>query len=254
MIPRITPVLLLDNGKLVKTKKFGNPVYVGDPLNAIRIYSQKHVDEIIIIDISKGRDRKINFRLLARMTEECFSPLTYGGGINSLDKAAKLFSLGVEKICMNNAIRNNEKLGRALIDRFGSQSIIASIDVIKIFGSYRIYSYDRWFKYKFSRENIIEYITSVAKQGYGELLINFVDRDGMYLGYDVATINQISSALNCPITVCGGCRSYADIWNLAKNSNVSGIAAGSVFVFRNERKGVLINYPTIREIERNLGL
>ena len=254
MIPRITPVLLLNENRLVKTTKFRNPVYIGDPINAIRIYSQKYVDEIIVVDITKRNKSSINFNLLEKMAEECFSPLTYAGGINSMEQVVRLFALGVEKICVNSAIRNNPNLSNDLIGRFGSQSIIASIDIIKVFGEYRIYSHDRVLKYNLFAKNVINYINLIAQQGFGELFINFVNRDGMYTGYDVDMIIDITDSVNCPVTVCGGCRDYNDIWSLAKSSNVSGIAAGSTFVFRNQNKGVLINYPGIDDIEENLGV
>lgn len=254
MIPRITPILLLNENRLVKTSKFRNSVYIGDPVNAIRVFSQKYVDEIIIVDITKRKNRGINFSLLEKMAEECFSPLTYAGGINSMDQVVRLFALGVEKVCINSAIRNNPNLSYDLIGRFGSQSIIASIDIVKIFGNYRIYSHDRLVKYNLFSKNVLDYINLIAQQGFGELFINFINRDGMYTGYDVEMIVELTDSVNCPVTVCGGCRDYNDIWNLAKSSNVSGIAAGSVFVYRNQNKGVLINYPGIDEIEKNLGV
>ena len=126
--------------------------------------------------------------------------------------------------------------------------------MIRSFGKYRIYSHDRILKYSFFSKNVLEYIKLISDQGFGELFINFVNRDGMYSGYDVEMINNITNLVDCTVTVCGGCRDYNDIWTLAKSSNVSGIAAGSVFVFKSQSKGVLINYPDIDEIERRLGM
>jgi len=254
MIPRIIPVLLLKDSKLVKTKKFRDPTYIGDPLNAMKVFSDKFVDEIIVVDITKRKSGKIDYSILQAMAAECFSPLTYGGGINSIDQATKLFRLGVEKISVNSAIRKSPDLVKALISRFGSQSIVGSVDIIKVFGRYRVYFHDRILKYNFLANNVIDYMRLIESQGFGELFVNFVDRDGMFTGYDTQMIKTLTESVRCPITVCGGCSAYSDIWNLANDCNISGIAAGSVFVFRNKRRGVLINYPLVDQIEKNIGL
>jgi imidazole glycerol-phosphate synthase subunit HisF len=253
MIPRIIPVLLIENSRLVKTQKFKKRVYIGDPINAIKVFSQKYVDEIIICDISNRKSKEINYNLLKDMSLECFSPLTYAGGIDSECQVSKLFKIGIEKVCINSATRSQPDLTRTLVTKYGSQSITVSVDIIKIFGHYRIYRYEKFLKYCIQPENIMGYLKNLESQGFGELFVNFVNRDGMYTGYDVAMIKTICATVNIPVTVCGGCRDYTDLFDLAKNTNISGIAAGSVFSFRNKSRGVLINYPDIEEIERNLG-
>ena len=254
MIPRIIPVLLIEHSRLVKSQKFRKNIYVGAPINAIKVFSQKYVDEIIICDKSKRETNAIDFDLLADMSLECFSPLTYAGGIRSESQVAKLFKIGVEKVCINSAIRRQPWLAESLISKYGAQSIVASVDLIKIFGRYRIYRHEKKFiKYNILPDDVLNHIRNIEEQGFGEIFINFVNRDGMYAGYDVKMIKAIAEIIKIPITVCGGCRNYDDLFNLAKETNVSGIAAGSVFSFRSESRGVLINYPDIREIEDNLG-
>jgi len=252
-MPRIIPVLLIENSRLVKTQQFKKRVYIGDPVNAIKVFSQKYVDEIIICDISKRKSKSIDYELLKDMALECFSPLTYAGGIESEFQVEQLFKIGVEKVCINSAIRRRPLLAHTLVTKYGSQSIAVSVDLIKIFGQYRVYRHEQWLKYRVRSENIMDYLQDLVAQGFGELFVNFVSLDGMFTGYDVAMIKAICATVNIPVTVCGGCRDYADLFDLAKHTNISGIAAGSVFSFRNKSRGVLINYPDIEEIEYNLG-
>lgn len=250
---RIIPVLLIEKSKLVKSVCFKSNNYVGDPLNAIRVFSNKYIDEIIVIDITQEKNKAINFSLIQDMAEECFSPLTYGGGISSLDDASRLFSIGIEKICINSLFRKDINIVKDMIKAFGSCSVIHSIDLYKFRDNYFIYSYDRFVKINPFKKDIWQYLKYVDNFGFGEVFINFVNKDGTFSGYDFEFIKLLGNRMSLPVTVCGGCGSFEELYNLSKYSKISGIAAGSVFVYRSKSKGVLINYPSIEDIETEIG-
>ena len=248
---RVIPVLLLHKGGLVKSVRFKDYVYVGDPINAVKIFNEKEIDEIVILDIDATRNKRgPNFRQIEEIAGEAFIPLAYGGGITSMDEVKKLFFLGVEKVILNNAAAKNPKLITEAASLVGSQSVVVSIDVKKsLFGKYKVYT-----------ENGTQQVSSdpvaFAKQmqdaGAGEVFVNVIDRDGTFKGYDVEIIKSITSALSIPVIACGGAGSVADFRLAATEGGASAVAAGSFFVFQRPHKAVLISYPGQNELKENL--
>jgi cyclase len=245
---RIVPSLLISGRKLVKTVKFSNPKYVGDPINAVKIFNDKEVDEIIILDIDASTKKTgPQFDFLREVVTESFVPLSYGGGISNLDQIDKLLQLGIEKVCLNSININNLDLITKAAEKHGAQSIVGVIDVKKnFFGKKKVY-------YKLSNESIDESVESYAKRlqqaGAGEIFLNFVDRDGTYSGYDLELIKSINSVLQVPLIVLGGAGSEDDFAK-AFAAGANAVAAGSLFVFHGPHKAVLINYPDRKSIEK----
>ncbi len=244
---RLIPTLLLKNGGLVKTIKFKNPSYVGDPINTIRIFNQKEVDEIIVIDIDASRYKKEpNFKLIEEFAGECFMPLTYGGGIKNISQAKKLFSLGVEKICLQSAAFQNRKLISDLVNTFGSQSIVLSVDIKRNFWKEpKIFLEGKKFK---SNQSWISIIKEIIPLGIGEILLNSVDKDGTLSGPDIEIISKISNNIDIPLIALGGISSLSDIKKCLLGG-ASAVAAGSLFVYHGPHKAVLINYPEYKVIK-----
>jgi cyclase len=244
---RIIPVLLLDNDGLVKTTRFKDPRYVGDPINAIRIFNEKEVDEIIVLDITATRGaRKPNYHLIERLAEECFMPLTYGGGITTVEEARVLFSLGIEKISLQTAAFRDTNLITRLSDSFGSQSIIASVDIKNNWhGKTMLYCSSTR---KLIAGSWLDFIKNLAKAGAGEVLLNSVDVDGTLEGPNIERIREASSVLSVPLISLGGISSILDIKH-AIQAGASAVAAGSFFVFHGQHRAVLITYPKYKELE-----
>ncbi len=249
---RLIPVLLLEGNDLVKSRRFDDPVYIGDPLNAINIFNDKEVDELVLIDISATKNKSgINFELLEKVASECFMPLSYGGGIDNMDQVGSLFSIGVDKVIINSALNDHDFISE-LINKYGSQSIVASIDLhVDELDTYYVYSYlDKGIR----SENIRQYVSQLEELGVGELFINNVDRDGCQRGYDLNLINRIEPYVSLPVTYCGGAGSLEDFKLLADNSSVTGLAAGSFFVFIGKYNAVLISYPSSEDQVYLLGV
>ena len=244
---RIIPTLLLDNRQLVKTIKFSNPKYVGDPLNAIKIFNEKFVDELIILDINKKKNGLIDYTFLKDLFSECFVPVTYGGGILSLRDADAIFRLGVEKICINSAVLKNENIIKEFSSNFGSQSIVVSVDIYRdIFNRISIYSYEK--NKKIRNLDLREYLKKIENLGAGEILINSVNKDGTMTGMDLKLIELTCDVVNLPIIYTGGIGSINHIKD-AFRYNISGVSGGSFFIFYGPHKAVLISYPH-EEFER----
>lgn len=239
-LARIIPVLLLSDSGMVKTKKFTLPTYIGDPINAVRIFNEKEVDEIIILDIDASRfNRGPDFDRIKEISSEAFMPLGYGGGVKSISQMERLFKIGVEKIILNTAIYEDYSLLREAANIFGSQSIVVSIDVKKDFwGRYHIYS-----KCGSKKQSIdlFSLISLIQNQGVGEIILSSIDRDGLMSGYDLKLISSVSSQLQVPLVALGGAGSLDD-FNDALQSGASSVAAGSMFVFHGPHKAVLISY------------
>jgi cyclase len=245
--PRVIPALLLSNGRLVKTHKFNNAKYIGDPINAIRVFNEKEVDELIVIDIDASK-KGINpdYKLLEKISGECFMPVAYGGGINSIEKARRVFSLGFEKISIQSAVFNSPEFITVLSKEFGSQSIILSIDIkLDFFGRPRIFNSSRS---KILSESIITFIQNLLKNGVGEVLLNFVDKDGTLSGPNIEVIKKISTSINVPLIALGGVSSISDIKNVIL-AGASAVAAGAFFVFQGPHNAVLISYPKSSDLE-----
>ena len=249
---RVIPVLTLLNEKLVKTIRFKNPTYIGDPINAVKIFNEKEVDEIVILDITATKEKRgPNYSKIEEIASEAFMPFAYGGGITTLNQIEKLFKLGIEKVLLNSVLETNMDLVTQAAKIFGSQSIIASIDVKKnLFGKQNAYKISGSTKIDIP---INEYIKLLENAGVGELFINSIDRDGTYTGYDLALINQVSTKTNLPIVACGGASSINDFLP-AIQAGVSAVAAGSMFVYTGATRGILINYPKQEDIKAKVYL
>lgn len=246
------PCLLVDKGRLVKTVNFKNPSYVGDPVNAIKIYNEKEVDELILLDIiATVQGREPSFDLLSSVADECFMPLTYGGGIKKLDDIKKIFSLGIEKVAINSYASQDPGFISKAAELFGNQSIVVSIDVKKtLFGKYAVYTHSGQ---KATGYNPVEYAVKMEKMGAGEILLNSIDRDGTWKGYDTALIRAVTDAVNIPVIACGGAGNIQDFSEAVKKGGASAVAAGSMVVFSGKGLGVLINFPKQIELRKILG-
>jgi imidazole glycerol-phosphate synthase subunit HisF len=245
---RVIPCLLLKNTGLVKTVKFRNPTYIGDPINAVHIFNDLQVDEIIFLDITKTLENQFpNFDLLQDIANECFIPFCYGGGIGDIATMKRIFKLGAEKIAINTAAFNNRNLVRDAAEIFGNQSVVISIDV-KISWRAKAEVMINCGK-KSTGIDPVMYAIEMQKLGAGELLINSVDRDGTRQGYDVNLLKKITENVDVPVVALGGAGSLEHIKEVVVNSKVSAGAAGSLFVFYGNQNGVLINYPERKTIE-----
>jgi cyclase len=247
--PRIVPCLLIQGEGLVKTVNFSNPRYIGDPLNAIRIFNEKKADEIIILDIEASKlNKSPNFQLIEKFSLDCRMPICYGGGIKTLPDALRIIEMGVEKIAINSAAYKSPDLINSLAREVGTQSVVASIDVNYIDGKYYLFGNGGQIE---SGIGLMDHVARVVDLGAGELLINSVHKDGLMNGYDLELSAKIRRELNCPITFLGGAGSLRDVEDLLHVCGVIGVAAGSLFLYKGEYKAVLINYPS-QEDKKNL--
>lgn len=244
---RVIPCLLLKGNGLVKTIKFKNPTYIGDPINAIKIFNDKEVDELVFLDINAtSENRGPNFKLLSEIATECFMPLGYGGGITKLQEIEHLFNLGIEKTILNSSTFSNLNLLSEATKTFGNQSIVASMDVKKAWLSTKqsVYINGGSFNTKISP---IDYAKKMEDAGAGEIIINSIDCDGTMNGYDIPLIEAISKEVRIPVVALGGAGSINDLIK-AKNAGASAVAAGSLFVFQKTHRAVLITYLNKEEI------
>jgi len=240
--PRVIPVLLLSNEGIVKTVKFKNPTYLGDPINAVKIFNEKEVDELCILDIEASKNRKEpDFEWLTNIASEAFMPLSYGGGITSIDQIKRLIKVGFEKVVLNtSAIRNPELISEAA-KIAGSQSIVVSIDVKKnLWGKYVAVIEDGNTKTDVSP---VELAVRSEKLGAGEIIINSIDNDGVMMGYDYKLIKSITSEVGIPVIALGGAGNLEHIYKAIYSAGAHAAAAGSLFVYYGPKKAVLINYP-----------
>ncbi len=244
---RVIPILLLQNQGLFKTIKFKDPKYIGDPLNTVKIFNEKQCDELILLDISASKKRKKpNFALLKEIASECFMPLAYGGGIETLQDIETILKSGIEKAVLNTALIANPLLLKAATREFASSTLVASVDIKNnLLGKPSVYSHIG-LQTKFSEP--LEYSKYIEDQGAGEIIINIVDRDGLRTGYDLDLIKKISDAISIPLIAAGGCRNMEDIHMLFNQTNASAAAAGSFFVLHGKHRAVLISYPSGEEI------
>jgi imidazole glycerol-phosphate synthase subunit HisF len=247
---RVIPCLLVHQGRLVKTVRFRNPSYIGDPVNAIKIYNEKEVDELILLDVRatvEHRPPALDF--LTEIASECFMPLTYGGNIQTADQIKKIFYLGIEKVAINSAAVINPNFIKEISAVFGSQSIVVAIDAKKnLFGKYMVYSHGGE---KASQFTVADYARLVEQMGAGEILLNSIDRDGTWQGYDLDLIREVTEVVNIPVIACGGAGSLADFARAVKEG-ASAVAAGSMVVYQGKGKGVLINFPSQQELTKIL--
>jgi cyclase len=247
--PRIIPCLLIQNGGLVKTTQFNKPKYIGDPLNAVRIFNEKEVDELIVLDIDATvQNREPNYQLIANLAAECRMPLCYGGGVTNVEQVQKIISLGVEKVSLSSSCISSPHLISQAAERVGNQSIVVVIDVKKsgVLRRYEVFTHNGT---RATGLNPIELAQQFEKLGAGEIVINSIDNDGMMIGYDLNLMSKIRSAINTPLTALGGAGSLGDIQALVDNFGIIGAAAGSFLVFKGKYRAVLITYPSSKEKE-----
>ena len=246
-LKRIIPCLLYDGSGLVKTIKFKNPSYIGDPINAIKIYNEKEVDELIVIDINATKEkRKPNFDKIADMASEAFMPFAYGGGVKTFDDFASLYKIGIEKVIVNSLIQENPEIIKKVIVHYGSQAVIACIDFKKIMFSGIIpYSYIGN-KIKMSLVDYANYLTTDI--GVGELMLQSIDKDGTWEGFDDEIISTILNSIEIPVIACGGCGSIEDLKTVLYKTNANAAAIGSMAVYSKKGMGVLINFPNREKV------
>lgn len=245
--PRLMPCLLIKNGGLVKTVKFDEPKYVGDPINAVRIFNEKAVDELVVLDIDATRlGREPDYRLIAHLANECRMPLCYGGGISTTEQIDRIIALGVEKVALGAAAVTRPDLIERSSNHVGRQSIVAVVDVKRtgLMGRYEVVTHNAS---KRTGRDPVEFAAEMSDRGAGEILINSVDRDGTLSGYDIELVGRIRDAVTVPITVLGGAGSLDDVAGLYRTQGLIGAAAGSLFVFKGKYRAVLINYPNASE-------
>jgi cyclase len=247
---RVIPSLLLHKGGLIKSVQFKNYKYIGDPINAVKIFNEKEVDEIVVLDIDASREnRPPNFETIAELASEAFMPMAYGGGITTLDEIKKILQSGFEKVVLNKTLHTNLQLITQAANLVGSQSVVASIDVKKGFlGGYKVYTDNGKNSTHFSP---VEFAKRVERAGAGEIILNNIGADGTYKGYDASLIKEIASAVHIPIVVMGGAGSLTDFYK-AKQAGASAVAAGSMFVFQRPHQAVLISYPTQKELKEQV--
>lgn len=241
--PRIIPCLLVRNKGLVKTVCFNEGKYVGDPLNAVKIFNEKEVDELILLDIDATVENRLpDFELIRHVAIESRMPLCYGGGVKTVEQAKKIISLGAEKVAISSVVHEKNGIISAISDAVGSQSVVVVIDVKtkNIFGKKEVVTHNGK---RFTGKNPIDFAIFCQESGAGEIVINSVDNDGLMKGYDVKLIREIREAIDLPITALGGASNTNDLSGLIKEFGVIGAAAGSLFVFKGKYKAVLINYP-----------
>jgi imidazole glycerol-phosphate synthase subunit HisF len=245
--PRIIPCLLVKNGGLVKTVNFGNPKYVGDPINAVRIFNEKEVDEIMVIDIDATLEKRDpDYVMIERIAEECRMPLCYGGGVKTSAQIQRIIELGVEKVALSSAAIRDSRTVSDAAERVGSQSIVVVLDVNKGASGkgYEVMTHNGR---QGTGENPIDIARQMTGAGAGEIVVNSIDNDGLMKGYDLVLAEEIRKAIHVPLTILGGAGSLNDIAQLIKQFGSIGAAAGSLFVFKGVYKAVLINYPTREE-------
>jgi cyclase len=248
---RVIPCLLLHDGGLVKTVRFDAPTYIGDPVNAIRIFNEKEVDELIFLDIRATREgRGPPLSMIADFASECFMPVGYGGGIRTVDEARAVLALGIEKVIINSAAIARPALVSELAREFGAQAVVVSIDVRKkLLGGWDVVS-DGGMKKTGLKP--VEHAKRMVELGAGEIFLNAVDRDGVRGGLDVPLIRAVSDAVTVPVIACGGAGTLEHLREAVVDGGASAVAAGSLFVFHGKHRAVLITYPRRDELERLL--
>jgi cyclase len=239
---RVIPCLLLKDGGLVKTVRFSKPTYVGDPINAVKIFNDKEVDELVLLDITASvRQKPPDFRLLENIANEAFMPLGYGGGVRTEDDVRRILKIGFEKIVLNSVAASDPGFIRRAAAIVGCQSIVISVDVRKkLFGGYEVYTQSG---NRGTGQDPVSFARRAQEEGAGELILHSIDRDGTMAGYDVPLLRQVTAAVTIPVVALGGAAGLPDFAEAVKAGGASAVAAGSLFVFHGKHRAVLINYP-----------
>lgn len=240
------PCLLVKEKRLVKTINFQNPSYVGDPINAVKIYNDKEVDELVLLDINASKeDTKIDYELVTDFAAECFMPLAYGGGVKKLEDFRSLYNLGVEKVIVNTLLFDNPTVVKEAVSNYGSQSVVASIDVIRNNkDEYEVFSHSK----RKNERSLTDFVDYVISLGIGEIVLTSVNQDGTWKGYDRELIDVINRNVDIPIIANGGCGSIDDVKRVLYENNVQAAAIGSMAVYQKKDMGVLIRFPKRTQI------
>ena len=248
--PRIIPSLLYSNKGLVKTSKFGSPKYVGDPINAVKIFNEKKVDELAFFDIDATvMNQEPDYDLISKLASQSRMPLCYGGGVKTVEHAQRIFSLGIEKIALSSAVISNPNLIYKIGERVGIQSVVVVLDVKKNWLSgYELYTHNGK---KSTGRRPSDFLSEICELGVGEVVINSIDNDGMMSGFDTELLDSLIEQTSIPITILGGAGSLEDFEKMITRYGIIGVAAGSFFVFKGPYRAVLINYPS-REMKEEL--
>lgn len=250
--PRIIPCLLVHRGGLVKTRQFAEPKYVGDPINAVRIFNEKQADELMVLDIDATAQRRApDLQMIENLAAECRMPLCYGGGVDSVKTALEIFGLGVEKIALGRAAADKPQVVEALAERVGRQSVVVVMDVKRCGESYRVFVQNGTQRTDWEP---VDFARRMEELGAGEIVVNSIDQDGMMQGYDLGLLRRVRESIGIPLTALGGAGKLADFGRLIEEFGLVGAAAGSVFVFKGVFRAVLINYPSPEEKQRLLPL
>jgi cyclase len=242
------PCLLLRGTALVKTVRFRNPSYIGDPINTVRIFNEKEVDELVVLDITAAAEnRPPDFSLIEEIATECFMPFTYGGGIRNLDDLVRIQSLGVEKVIINSYAAENPNFISEAAAQVGSQAVVVSIDARKkVLGGYEVYSHGGTNR---AKADPVTFARLMEDRGAGEILLTSIDRDGTMSGYDLELISRVTNAVGVPVIACGGAGSLSDFDQAVNQAGASAVAAGSMVVYQGENRAVLINFPSESELD-----
>lgn len=244
--PRIIPTLLIDDRDLIKTVQFGKRTYLGDPVNAVKIFNRKGIDELSILDIGATKNqREPDYEILKDIASEAFMPLSYGGGITTLDQVHELLKIGYEKVVLNSVLVKNPKLITKSAEQFGSQSIVASIDAKKVGSDYRCFITDG---NEESKWNPVELAKEAERLGAGEIIINSIDNDGMMKGYDIELVRSVSEAVSIPVIAIGGAGGINDLKTVIQDGHAHAAAGGSMFVYYGRLKAFLITAPSEKEL------
>lgn len=246
---RVIPCLLLKGRGLVKTVQFGRPKYLGDPINVVKIFNDKEVDELVLLDITATIEgRRPAFEYLAEIASECFMPLSYGGGVRTLEDVKSLLNLGIEKVVLNAVAVEDPSFIGAAADYAGSQSVVVSLDVKKMpLGRYRVFTRAGT---RATGLDPADHAAAMERAGAGELLVNSIDRDGTMRGYDLDLVRRVSSGVRIPVVACGGAGSLEHLGQVVREGGASAAAAGSMFVFQGPLRAVLISYPSATDMRR----
>ena len=233
----------------MKTVQFGKFTYIGDPCNSLRIFNELEVDELMFLDITATKDsREPKYDLIKDIASECFMPLTYGGGVRSVDQARKILNIGVEKICINSAALDNITILGDIAREFGTQAVVGSIDYRKRFsGRFEVVKSGTQ---KFTKCDVVSLAKDMETAGVGEILLTCIDREGTWSGYELETLKEVTDSVNVPVIANGGCGSLGDLRDAVTLGGASALALGSMVVFQKKGMGVLINFPDSESLEK----
>ena len=246
---RVIPCLLVQDGGLVKTVKFKDSKYVGDPINAVRIFNEKEADELIVLDIDASvNNAEPDYKMIEHLAKECRMPLCYGGGIKTLTHAEKIVALGVEKVALSSIVFDHPSLIVEIANKIGRQSVVVVLDVKKktLSSNYNVWTLNGRHN---TKNNVVDVIQQVQNLGVGEIILNFIDLDGTEAGYPIKVIQQLKCDIEVPLTIMGGAKSLEDMGGAVEQCGLMGVAAGSLFVFKGKYRAVLINYPERQQKE-----